>query len=236
MRLAASVLAHHSQAASLVTAPHADETHFKHLELIATHGRQVLMVMVLSGGDVRQQMLSLAEPVPQEQLSAAAAKITALCQGLPVDGIANISTQLDALEKDVVRLVVEDLRRSREILGGEVYRDGLAHVLSEPEFAEIDSARKALRILEERSLLEDLLNRTIMNDAVGGVQVLIGGEGTWEELRDCSMVLARYGVPGLATGTLGVLGPIRMAYGQTISTVRYVAGLLSDLVVDLHAE
>jgi heat-inducible transcriptional repressor len=50
------------------------------------------------------------------------------------------------------------------------------------------------------------------------------------------MVLARYGVPGLATGTLGVLGPIRMAYGQTISTVRYVAGLLSDLVVDLHSE
>jgi heat-inducible transcriptional repressor len=236
MRLAASVLAHHSQAASLVTAPHADEALFKHLELIGTHGRQVLMVVVLSGGDVRQQMLSLAEPVPQEQLSAAAAKITALCQGQPLDGIASLSTQLDALEKDVVRLVAEDLRRSRDILGGEVYRDGLAHVLSEPEFAEVDSARKALRILEERSLLEDLLTRTIMNDAVGGVQVLIGGEGTWEELRDCSMVLARYGVPGLATGTLGVLGPIRMAYGQTISTVRYVAGLLSDLVVDLHAE
>jgi heat-inducible transcriptional repressor len=236
MRLAASVLAQHSQAASLVTAPHADEARFKHLELIGTQGRQVLMVMVLTGGDVRQQMLSLAEPVPQEQLSAAAAKLTALCQGLPLEGLTSLSAQLDALEKDVVRLVVEDLRRSQNILGGEVYRDGLAHVLTEPEFAEGDSARKALRILEERSLLEDLLARTIMNDAVGGVQVLIGGEGTWEELSDCSMVLARYGVPGLATGTLGVLGPIRMAYGQTISTVRYVAGLLSDLVVDLHSE
>jgi heat-inducible transcriptional repressor len=236
MRLAASVLAHHSQAASLVTAPHSDEARFKHLELIGTHGRQVLMVTVLSGGDVRQQMLTLAEPVTQDQLSAVAAKITAICQGLPLEGIAGLTVQLDALENDVVKLVVEDLRRSRDILGGEVYRDGLTHVLSEPEFAEIDSARKALRILEERSLLEDLLARTIMNDAIGGVQVLIGGEGTWEELRDCSMVLARYGVPGLATGTLGVLGPIRMAYGQTISTVRYVAGLLSDLVVDLHSE
>jgi heat-inducible transcriptional repressor len=100
----------------------------------------------------------------------------------------------------------------------------------------VDVARNALRILEERSLLEDLLTRTVMTSNVGGVQVLIGGEGTWEELRDFSMVLARYGAPGLATGTLGVLGPIRMAYGQSISTVRYVAGLLSDLVVDLHAE
>jgi heat-inducible transcriptional repressor len=108
--------------------------------------------------------------------------------------------------------------------------------LAEPEFAELDVARNALRILEERSLLEDLLTRTVLTTGVGGVQVLIGGEGTWEELRDCSMVLARYGAPGLATGALGVLGPIRMAYGRTISTVRFVAGLLSDLVVELHSE
>jgi heat-inducible transcriptional repressor len=61
---------------------------------------------------------------------------------------------------------------------------------------------------------------------------LIGGEGTWEELRQCSIVLARYGSPGLATGTLGVLGPMRMPYGKTISTVRFVAGLLSELVAE----
>jgi heat-inducible transcriptional repressor len=45
-------------------------------------------------------------------------------------------------------------------------------------------------------------------------------------------VIARYGVPGLATGTLGVLGPMRMSYARTIPTVRYVAGLLSNLVND----
>jgi heat-inducible transcriptional repressor len=143
---------------------------------------------------------------------------------------------MDALEQDVLRLIAEDMHRSGNILGGEVYRDGLTHVLAEPEFAEVEVARKALRILEERSFLEDLLSRTVLTTNVGGVQVLIGGENNWEELRDCSMVLARYGAPGLATGALGVLGPIRMAYGRTISTVRFVAGLLSDLVVDLHTE
>jgi heat-inducible transcriptional repressor len=74
-----------------------------------------------------------------------------------------------------------------------------------------------------------------LSPSVGGVQVVIGGEGAWEELKDCSMVLARYGAPGFATGALGVLGPIRMAYGRTISAVRYVAGLMSDLVVDAYA-
>jgi heat-inducible transcriptional repressor len=236
MRLAASVLAQHSQAASLVTAPHPEQSRFKHLELISTLGRQVLMVLVLSGGDVRQQMLTLAEPVSQEQLSQAAQQINSQCSNMTPEAINSLSSGMDALEQDVLKLIVDDMLRSQRVLAGEVYRDGLAQVLSEPEFAEVEGARKALRILEERSLLEDLLSRTVLTSNVGGVQVLIGGEGTWEELRDCSMVLARYGVPGLATGTLGVLGPIRMAYGQSISTVRFIAGLLSDLVVDLHTE
>ncbi len=236
MRLAASVLAHHSQAASLVTAPHPEQSRFKHLELIGTVGRQVLMVLVLSAGDVRQQMLTLAEPVTQEQLSQAAQRINALCQGLTPAGIETLREQVGALEQDVLLLIVDSMLHSQQIVAGEVYRDGLANVLAEPEFSETESARKALRILEERTFLEDLLSRTQLSANAGGVQVLIGGEGTWEELRECSMVLARYGVPGLATGMLGVIGPIRMAYGQSVSTVRFIAGLLSDLVVDLHAE
>jgi heat-inducible transcriptional repressor len=236
MRLAASVLAQQSQAASLVTAPHAESARFKHLELIGTIGRQVLMVLVLTGGEVRQQMLALAEPVTQERLSLAAIEINGLADGLDIKGIQALTGQFDTLEKDVVKLIIDELGRSTEILGGEVYRDGISHMLTEPEFAEGEAARKALRVFEERPFLEDLLARTVMTNDMGSVQVIIGGEGTWEELRECSMVLARYGVPGLATGTLGVLGPIRMPYGRTISTVRFVASLLSDLVVDLHLE
>lgn len=236
MRLAASVLAHQSQGASLVTTPHTEIPRFKHLELIATQGQQVLMVLVLAGGQVRQQMLSLAEPVPQNRLSETAANLSVLGQSLDIEQISALAPQMDALGQDVIKLILADMRHSGDVLGGEVYRDGLTNVLSEPEFAEVDVARRALRILEERSLLEDLLTRTVLTTNMDGVQVLIGGENTWEELSDCSVVLARYGAPGYATGAIGVLGPIRMAYGRTISTVRFVAGLLSDLVVDLHTE
>jgi heat-inducible transcriptional repressor len=236
MRLAASVLAHQSQAASLVTAPHPEHSIFKHLELIGTHGRQVLMVLVLSGGEVSQQMLSLAEPVSQEQLSAVAQTINCICLGLDSDSIAALIPPASTLEQDILKLVTAEMRRSGDVIAGELYRDGLTHVLAEPEFGEMDVARRALRVLEERPLLENLLAHTVLSTDRGGVQVLIGGEGTWEELRECSMVLARYGAPGLATGTLGVLGPMRMPYGRTISTVRFMAGLLSNLVEDMLAE
>lgn len=232
MTLAASILAHQSQGVSVVTAPHVEQVRYKHVELISTQGRQVLMVLVMAGGEVSQQILTLAEPVTQERLSQAASRLNGLLAGLTVDAIAAFSARPDALDQDILILILQEIRNTASRVSGEIYTDGLTNVLSEPEFAESDDARRALKIFEERSTLQDLLARTTTNSNIGGLQVLIGGEGEWEELRQCSMVIARYGVPGMATGTLGVLGPMRMSYARTIPTVRYVAGLLSDLVND----
>jgi heat-inducible transcriptional repressor len=234
MTLAASILAHQSQAVSMVTAPHAEKAKYKHVELISTQGRQVLMVLVMAGGEVSQQILTLAEPVSQERLSQTAARLNGLLAGLAVDAIAALPTRPDALDQDILSLIIQDMRRTSKDVAGEIFTDGLTNVLSEPEFAE-EEARRALKLFEERSTLRDLLARTTVNSNVGTLQVLIGGEGEWEELRQCSIVLARYGVPGIATGMLGVLGPMRMSYARTIPTVRYVAGLLSDLVNDTIA-
>jgi heat-inducible transcriptional repressor len=232
MTLAASVLAHQSQGISVVTAPHAETAKYKHVELISTQGRQVLMVLVMAGGEVSQQILTLAEPVSQERLSQAASRLNGLIAGHSVDSIAALPSRSDALEQDILSIIVRDMRRAAKSVSGDIYTDGLTNVLSEPEFAESDDARRALKIFEERSTLQDLLARTTVNSNVGALQVLVGGEGEWEELRQCSIVLARYGVPGLATGMLGVLGPMRMSYARAIPTVRYVAGLLSDMVND----
>lgn len=232
MTLAASILAHQSQGVSVITAPHAEQSRFKHVELISTQGRQVLMVLVFVGGEVSQQILTLAEPVTQERLSQTATRLNALLAGLAVDKISSLATPSDPLDQDILTLILQDVRRTSESSSGEIYTDGLTNVLSEPEFAESDEARRALKIFEERSTLRDLLARSTTNTNIGGLQVLIGGEGEWEELRQCSMVIARYGVSGIATGTLGVLGPMRMSYTKTIPTVRYVAGLLSNLVND----
>jgi len=235
LRLAASVLANQSQAASLVTAPHAEKAIFKHLELIATRGRQVLMVLVLVGGEIRQQFISLNEPVSQERLSNIAAQISNICVRCDVEQISRLQNQMNALGKDILDILIAEMTLIEETPTGEIYLDGLTNFLSEPEFSESDEARQALHILEERSLLENLLASTVMNSDVGGIQVLIGGEGTWEELRQCSVVLARYGDPATLTGSIGVLGPIRMPYDRTISTVRFVANVLSDLVSETLA-
>jgi len=236
LRLAASVLAQQSRGASMVTSPHPQQSRFKHLEMVSTHGNQVLMVLVLMGGGIHQRLITTQDLINQENLSLAANKITQLCTGCDVDGILKAKTQLSVFEQSIADMVIEEMNRADSTITGEIFLDGISNVLAEPEFTGTEEGRRALKVFEERSVLDDLITRTIMSNNATGVHVLIGGEGTWDILRDCSIVLARYGSPGITTGTLGVLGPMRMPYGHTISTVRFVADLLSDLVSDTLVE
>jgi len=111
---------------------------------------------------------------------------------------------------------------------GEIYMDGMENILSEPSFAESDEGKRALRFFDERSLLEDMLSSAAIDPNIGRVQVLLGSD---EGLKECSLVLSRYGISGQVTGTLGVLGPMRMPYARTVPTVRYMADLLSNLMM-----
>jgi heat-inducible transcriptional repressor len=236
-RLAASVLAHQSHAASLVTAPHPEQARLKHLELISSRGRQVLMVLVLMGGEILQRFITLAEPVSQEQLSVSASRLTEFFAGKQVHEIVVQSLEMNNLEQDLFTLVLDEMKQADSMVSGELVLDGLTNVLAEPEFSGSEDARRALRVLEEKPLLHDILSHTVLQGSfLGGVQVLIGGEGIYDSLSQCSIVLARYGTPGLATGTLGVLGPMRMPYGRTISIVRFLSGLLSELVTETMTE
>jgi heat-inducible transcriptional repressor len=231
VRLAASVLARNSRVASLATMPRPERAIFKHLELISTQARQALLVLVLKGGDVRQQMLTLAEVIDQPHLDEVATQVTNACNNKNANQVLSMVEQFSGLTQEVITLVADMMSRADALWTGEIYRDGLTNVLSQPEFADSTTARLSLRVLEERHFLEEVLAK-VLSPNIGGVQVVIGGEGAWEELKECSIVLTRYGAPEFATGALGVLGPRRMAYGRTISTVRYVAGLLSDFVLE----
>ena len=232
MRLAASVLAKQSKGASLVTAPHNEAPQLKHLELISTRGHQILAILVLFGGEVRQRYLNLPEQATQDYLSETSRMITAELQLFGEHLSEEFLAHLDGLQQEILAWVLQELEQAKVSVTGEVFLDGLTNILSEPEFIGNLENRRAIHLLEERSLLQDLLSRTILSETVGSVQVLIGGEGTFEDLRQCSIVLARYGTPGLATGTLGVLGPMRMPYGRTISTVRFISNLLSSMVTE----
>lgn len=233
LALSASVLASHSKAASLVTPLHTETARFKHVELLATRGRQVLMVLVLEGGEVRQQTLVLEKAISQRSLRAVAGKLNRELSG---QGPAVVAEKKEAVEDTVERAaltaIFNELDSSEAVFTDQVYYDGLMNVLAEPEFSEQEAAHKTLRIFEERSILDEVLSRTVFGGESAGVHIVIGGENTWHELNDCSLVVAKYGAQRASMGAVGVIGPLRMPYAQIVSTVRFVAGTMSELLTE----
>jgi heat-inducible transcriptional repressor len=232
MRLAATVLAHSSRGAAIVAPPLLHCCHFKHLELISTHGPLVLLVVVLQEGVVKQQMLTLDSARSQEDLSRVSRWLNDVFDGLEASEIRQQLVSLPSFEIEVGRLVV-GMMEWVDSQCGPVYRDGLANVLSQPEF--IESAHRVARVFADGGpldlLLSDMLSMAAEKESV---QIVIGGEGRRNELSDFSLVLSRYGINGYATGALGVLGPVRMHYARTVSVVRFVSRLLSNMVLDLY--
>ena len=233
VRLAVAVLAHTTRKAALATSPRAAESRFKHLELISLRDTLVLLVLVLQGGMVKQQMLTLEEPVDQETLSRLSNQLNERFGRLTAGQIAASTANLPALGQLIAQIVAQTLSAADTQYNSPVYRDGLVHILGEREFSEGDQVRQMVRTLEGSALV-DVVTEAAQPLEIGGVQVLIGGEGRWHELAELSLVLSRYGVEGGASGLLGVVGPLRMTYDRTIGAVRYVAGLMSDLVSDWY--
>jgi heat-inducible transcriptional repressor len=234
LKLSVSVLAQAAQSAAWITAPSAiTQCLFKHLELISIRDSLALVVLALQRGAVKQRVLTLSRPLSQEELSRVATHLNEHFDGLTADEVVAQLVRLTPLEAQVGELVAEMMGPPDERAQSQIYRNGVLNILQQPEFAEGQSARQVFGLLEERSFLETVL-ADVLAPTAGSVQVIIGGEGPWEELSDCSLVLSRYGVVSHATGDLGILGPRRMPYGRAISAVRYVSNLMSELIHELY--
>ena len=152
MRLAAAIMARTSHGASFVTAPRPRHSRFKHVQLISTQGRLVLMVLVLYGGEVKQQMLKLAEPLPQVRLSQAAESLNKLFENQTFQDIQALIDHLETLEEEVTRLIVDVMQRMDGRSISDIYRDGLVYLLED------EGTRQAVKVREERTLLADVIS------------------------------------------------------------------------------
>jgi len=228
---AATTLARTAQTAALVTPMIAETSRFKHLELISIQGRLVLMVLVLHGGSVHQQMLTLMESVSQLTLTDSANRVNTLCADLNANEVRARGAQLQLLEREVATLAAELMERADNNQIRLVYRDGLTEVMS--AFHNSEGAQQMVRIFEERAFLNLIMNE-VLSPLLNTPQVVIAGNGRWEELSHLSLVISRYGIPGHLSGTLGLLGPTHINYGRAVSIVSYVSNLMTAMLTNLY--
>lgn len=232
MRLASSVLAHTTGNVSVVTAPRTQTARLKHFELVSIQERLILLVLVTQESVVKQVIVEWFEPVTQAMLRAVADDLNARYGGLGAGEIARAAERETGLAGLIAGQVAEILRELETATAVELQHAGLEHALQQPEFAGGQAAGQIVELLQGGAFLSALLPQV---RAADDVQVFIGAENAADELQPYGIVVATYGVRHEVIGLLGVLGPRRMQYERSIGSVRYMAGLLSDLVGRLYS-
>jgi heat-inducible transcriptional repressor len=231
IRLAAAILSRAVHSVAIVTLPKPYEYRLKHLELISLHEFLALLVLVLREARLKQQVLALEEAATQEELSVVARRLTSACTGLTGSEIANMSLKPSRLEEQVTRAVVQIMQAAEEEAYEDPCVDGLRHMLSQPEFVRSSRLAAIVEFFEEKRVLKSLLSQVLTGE---GVRVLIGRENKADVMRDCSVVITRYGIPGEVGGAIGVMGPTRMQYSRAIPTVCFLSSVMSEMVGELY--
>ena len=229
LRLAASTLARLTAEAAIVTQPAGKKSLLKHVEAVPVHDRRVLIVAVLEGGAVRQQLLDLDQPATAEELRALGTRLTATGHAADAATLANAVAHEQGVARQIVHALSRMLAETESARASDVYYDGIQNILAQPEFGAGDPARlrDMVALLEDRTRLADLLPPII---GEGEVHVAIGAENRVQPLLDCSVVFGRYGGTSGVVGYVGIVGPRRMDYARSIGAVSFVGRLMTDLV------
>lgn len=230
MELAATVMAETAGNVSVVTAPRTAIAKLRHLELISLQPRLALLILVTFESTVRQVMIHLPTPVDQAELSRLADSLVLELRKLSSDEIAGRTSGLDPVALTVVEQVIATLRTLDSADQTAIRHSGLENIMGQPDVQE-DDLQRVLSLLRGGGFLSAVLPQLGREP---DVQVFIGDEGLPNEFRRFGVVVSTYGVEDVVTGVLGVLGPMRMSYWRSISTVRYMSRLMSDLMADLY--
>ncbi|MFC1925295.1 heat-inducible transcriptional repressor HrcA [Chloroflexota bacterium] len=230
VRLAAVFLSRRLKNIALVTLPRSLACHFRHLHLLVLHESQILFVLLLQEGEVKQRLISSAEAVSQDDLTALANHLNAIYNGLDYYQISAREEELSPLEEQVTKAILQTMQAEDEQQYAQFYLDGWRHLLSQPDFVKGEKTFSLVEALEERSLLNSILESL---GSESGVKVIIGNENKETALQGCSVILSSYGTQ--ARGAIGIIGPTRMPYHQVIPTVDYLSSVMSRVINEIYA-
>jgi heat-inducible transcriptional repressor len=228
IQTAAQLLSSLSTFAGVVLTPRRAST-FRQVEFLRLSERRILMIVVSPEGDVHNRILLVERPYSQAQLVEAANVLNQHYAGMSFEQAhARLRGELTELRNEMADLMEAAVQAGAE----EVERSDAVVISGERKLLDVndlatdmEKLRALFDLFEHKTRLLQLLD---ISGRAQGVQIYIGGESKLVPLDQLSMVVAPYEVDGHVVGTLGVIGPTRMAYERVIPIVDITAKLLSN--------
>jgi len=234
---AAQMLSQLTHYAGVVATPRRREASFRHIEFLRLSERRVLLIIVTSEGDVQNCILHTDQSYTQSQLQEASNFLNQHYAGQPFHAIRTLlAEELRQLREDVVGLMTAAVEAGDAALtetGEDLVVSGERNLLHADFASDMDRLRRLFEVFEQKTSLLHLLD---VSQKAHGVHLFIGGESGLAPLDECSIIAAPYEVDGRVIGTLGVIGPTRMAYERVIPIVDVTAKLLSNALTQQLGE
>ncbi len=226
---AAQLLSSLSSFVGVVTAPRKPSV-FHHIEFMRLSERRVLVIIVAPDGDVQNRVIFTAQDYTQNQLLEASNYLTANYAGLTIEQVREkLKGEVDALRGEIAALMQAAVQAGSEAIADsqeQLVISGERNLLTVQDLAsDMGSLRKLFDLFEQKTQLMRLLE---VSSRAEGVRIYIGGESMVVPYEELSVVSAPYVVDGRVVGTLGVIGPTRMAYDRMIQIVDITSRLVSN--------
>jgi len=229
LRCTGNLLSQITNYTAVVLTTHYGKGRFKHIQIIHMGPGQAMVVLVSDSGAVQHRIIDVPDSIGPEDLDTISRVLNHKLQGKSIKNIRltlikEIYLEL-ARQKHVLNMAMDLIRDGLDVKTGEkVYLGGIFNILNQPEFHNVEKVKTLLSLLEQEKELSNIIEGVF--DA-RGVTVRIGEELENESIKDCSMVMASYGMDGKPVGGIGLLGPTRMDYARAYAVVDYITSNLS---------
>ncbi|ANQ85772.1 heat-inducible transcription repressor [Azoarcus olearius] len=233
---ASHLLSQLTQFAGVVVAPRKEAVRIRQIEFIRLSESRILLIIVTAAGDVQNRILLTKRAYSAVELSNAAQHLNEHFAGLSFDEIrTRVQDELKQLHSDMSELMTATVEAGTEAAaetGNNYVISGETNLLEVEDLSSnMSRLRELFKLFEQKTGLMQLLD---LSNRAQGVQIFIGGESGLAPLDGCSVITSSYEVDGEVVGSVGVIGPTRMAYDRVIPIVDITARLLSNALSSNH--
>jgi heat-inducible transcriptional repressor len=226
---ASQILSQLTQFAGVVVTPRRRAVTFRHIEFLRLSEKRVLLIVVTPEGDVQNRILFTEREYSPTELIEAANFVNQNYSGQSFEDVrGRLQGEVRELRQDVVKLMNAALDAGNALAeGSEQYViSGERNLFALRDLSQdVGRLKQLVELLERKSSLLQIFDLSLRSQ---GVQVFIGGESGFSAPDDVSVVTSPYKVDGEVVGTVGVIGPTRMAYDRVVPIVDVTAKLLSS--------
>jgi len=225
---AAQLLSNLSHFVGVITAPRRPGV-VRHIEFLRLGERRVLLILVTADADVQNRMIVTSRDYTQSELVEATNYVNAHYAGLDIEGMRDrLRSEIVALRDEIALLMQAAVQAGSEAIseGEQVVVSGERNLLGVQDFGQdMQSLRKLFDLFEKKT---DLMRLLEVSSRAEGVRIYIGGESGVVPFEELSVVSAPYEIDGRVVGTLGVIGPTRMAYDRMVQIVDITSRLVGN--------